>query len=149
MSSEPTDPLPDEHVFRLAGNIVVEWPDVPIPAGVQGDRRLSTVWLEPLNKSGWAEATWEPCDRGWYLPAHLTEGAVVEFDSWWYPNDPTPGRTTWYGWVRSILPGGLVVIGPYRAARAAVEDGEAVAERRRCEVLEQFRSPQPDCIADE
>lgn len=125
--------LPDEHVLRVAGDgALVDWPAIGVPVGRYGARWAATTWPEPLNPGGWATVCWAPAPRGWYVPAHVLEGAVIQFGAWWCVGaSPHPQRACWYGWVRDLRPGALVVIGPYPHPDAAVDDGAVVADRLR------------------
>ena len=56
---------------------------------------------------------WETAERGWWLPAALTYGDVVEFGaSTLDANLQQHDIARWWGWVSRITPFALVVTGP-------------------------------------
>jgi hypothetical protein len=71
-----------EHVLRHAGGCLIDTPDQPaLPR--QRDtwlwRYVAIVWPDTYQPDGWSALLWRTGERGWYLPATLAVGDVLEF----------------------------------------------------------------------
>jgi hypothetical protein len=132
----PTFPL--EHVFRHAGDELIDHPDLPLPTHGTPWRWVSILWPDPTRHGGWGAIAWQPGERGWRFPAPLALGDVIEFGS--IGLDPT-GTTypetdqRWHGWLANVTEHAAIVIGPYPSAWHAVTAAQPFIDEVRCAQL--------------
>jgi hypothetical protein len=133
-------------VFRHAGNCVIEFPPLELPAPPPGSRMhawVATLWRDPTSPTGWTALRWVAADRGWELPRHLAIGDVIEFGLAALNSPdlrPLAGwDLRWRCWLRYCNDLALVVDGPYPTAPAAAgAANETLAELR----LRQLTGPE-------
>ncbi|WP_040492726.1 hypothetical protein [Ilumatobacter nonamiensis] len=104
-----------EWVFRHAGGCLIETPDpqpVRFPIGMPWPW-VATVWPDRMAPDGWGVLEWDRTDRGWWLPATIAIGDVIEFGVVWPESGDATQASRWYGWLQRCTVHALVVIGGY------------------------------------
>ena len=118
-----------DYVFRHAGGLLIEWPDLDIPPGATGYRWIATLWPENLASCGWALDEWPRARRGWVIPEHLAVGDLIEFGAAYTTTTSSACDLRWYAWLRYATDVALVVAGPYPNPATAWADASRRSRR--------------------
>lgn len=131
-----------EWVFRHAGGCLIETPDPQPsfrPIGMPWPW-VATVWADPLAPDGWGVLEWDRTDRGWWLPATIAIGDVIEFGVVWPDADDATEASRWYGWLKRCTVHALVLVGGF--------DHPAHAESAARPTIDELRLAQLTAIDD-
>jgi hypothetical protein len=122
-----------EHVLRHAGGCLIDTPDQPAMPRQRDTwlwRYVAIVWPDTYQPDGWSALLWRTGERGWYLPATLAVGDVLEFGVAVVAHDlHKVAEHRWWGWLDHSTDRALIVHGPYthpddahRDARRIIDD---------------------------
>lgn len=119
------------HRLRAPAAVLV---DLPVPAAATARLWVATIWPDPRAPGGWARFAWPPEHEraGWFLPAQLAAGDVLEFGA-----DTPTAPLRWYGIMDSYQTEWMTVQGPYPdPAGAHLESQRLLALERFLPALE-------------
>ena len=113
----------DRHAFRVACGVLL---DVPLGAERGTHRWVATMWGDDDSDTGWGRLLWDrhTTRRGWVVHPLTHVGDVVEFGA-----DFASDVDRWYGYVMTIGPLQLILVGPFDTpADAAADAALALAQ---------------------
>lgn len=124
---------PAQRVFRHAGAALIDTPDLANPPRRATDRYrwVATMWPEPTEPDHWAALEWTVAPRGWWLPATLAIGDIIEFGVTWNVSRQRQHTDRWFGWLECATPLALIINGPYPHPELALVDARPVVDEIR------------------
>lgn len=139
-----------EIVLLHAGGCLIETPPIEQPDGraVEVWRWVATLWRDADRPDGWNAHEWQRGERGWWAPATVMWGDVVEFGVCAHDRRNRHQFARWWGWVQRITPYGLVVVGPYDHPMRAVEAARPILDELRLTQLAAPHDPELTVAGD-
>lgn len=123
-----------EWVFRHAGGCLIETPDLEVPHPTPDGAPwpwVATVWTDRSATDGWGVLEWERTNRGWWLPATIAIGDIIEFGTVWPDSSDPPLASRWYGWLQRCTLHALVVIGAFEHPAGAADSARPAIDELR------------------